>query len=297
MLVDLKIRPPLRGFVYLYEAERNPPVMRPHRHPELELNVICGGWITYLIGEERRTFPVGTVAWLYPMNEHQLISRSADARYFVAVFGKELLGEPRLDPIYEALPRSGAEEEEVLTAKLRFDDFDLLRRNLQNLAEGGGDPDVLNRELGFGAESDFTYRHAEPEVLNAGLSYLLAWAWRATLEGARHEAPVAVHASVRKAVRLLNEGQTGISVEQLARRCGASPSYLSRLFHKQVGIPLSRYRNSLRLSRFLELYGRGAERSMLEAALESGFGSYAQFYKVFSTEYGEGPSKLLHEGG
>lgn len=61
-------------------------------------------------------------------------------------------------------------------------------------------------------------------------------------------------------------------------------------------VSLSRYRNSLRLKRFWELYANGGSRSMLEASLEEGVGSYAQFFKVFTAEYGEGPSTLLKRG-
>ena len=40
------------------------------------------------------------------------------------------------------------------------------------------------------------------------------------------------------------------------------------------------------------LYGGGRRTTALAAALEAGFGSYAQFYRVFREETGRSPSAL-----
>ena len=56
---------------------------------------------------------------------------------------------------------------------------------------------------------------------------------------------------------------------------------ISRLFKAQIGISLTTFRNRCRVDRFLEIYGHGHRHTILEAALEAGFGSYAQFYRIF----------------
>ena len=70
-------------------------------------------------------------------------------------------------------------------------------------------------------------------------------------------------------------------LSQLAQSVGLTPEAVSRLFKNQTGINLSTFRNRCRLERFLALYGDGHTVTMLEAALAAGFGSYAQFYRVF----------------
>ena len=80
---------------------------------------------------------------------------------------------------------------------------------------------------------------------------------------------------------------------EIAKACGTSNSYLSRKFHQQIGVSLTRYRNSLRLSRFFEEYHRADQPTITEAVYAAGFGSYAQFYKVFSQVYGRGPRSCL----
>ncbi|HJP76441.1 MAG TPA: AraC family transcriptional regulator [Pseudonocardiaceae bacterium] len=76
----------------------------------------------------------------------------------------------------------------------------------------------------------------------------------------------------------------------LARTVGLSPGHLSRLFKAQTGVSLSRYRNQQRLHRFQLAYGNGDNITALSAALAAGFGSYAQFYRVFRQETGRTPS-------
>jgi AraC-like DNA-binding protein len=67
---------------------------------------------------------------------------------------------------------------------------------------------------------------------------------------------------------------------------------LSRIFKEQTGVSISRFRNQQRLQRFLRLYGKGRRTTALAAALEAGFGSYAQFYRVFREQTGRSPSAL-----
>ncbi len=92
-----------------------------------------------------------------------------------------------------------------------------------------------------------------------------------------------------KAIELLSEGEWEHDLSRLARRCNVSEAYLSRLFGRQIGVPLSRYRNSLRLSRFWIHYRKSGRKNLTEAAYAAGFGSYAQFYKIFAQTYGCGP--------
>jgi len=65
------------------------------------------------------------------------------------------------------------------------------------------------------------------------------------------------------------------------------------LFAAQVGVPLNRYKNSLRLARFWEHLRKPVQPTILQAVFEAGFGSYAQFYKVFFEAYSKGPRALI----
>jgi methylphosphotriester-DNA--protein-cysteine methyltransferase len=49
--------------------------------------------------------------------------------------------------------------------------------------------------------------------------------------------------------------------------------------HAELGVPLVEYRARMKLMRFVELVDSG--RSLTRAALDAGFGSYAQCHRVF----------------
>ena len=129
-------------------------------------------------------------------------------------------------------------------------------------------------------------------LLNAGLAYLLVSAWRAFLESEDHVAGVDVHPAVETVARLLRADPEAGGLDDLARTAGLSPSHLSRIFKAQTGVSITRFRNQRRLERFMTLYGDGRRTTALAAALEAGFGSYAQFHRVLRAETGQTPTTL-----
>ena len=48
MLEDLKLNKGYDGFLFFFLSMRNPPVLRPHHHRELELNLVVAGEVTYV---------------------------------------------------------------------------------------------------------------------------------------------------------------------------------------------------------------------------------------------------------
>jgi AraC-like DNA-binding protein len=293
MLADLKLGKKYDGLLYLAESARNVPKLDSHHHVELELNLVVRGWITYVVGERCFTFPARTLLWLFPEQEHQLVARSADAQFYVAVFKPSLIAKACHTPPYATLKRGNYQNGVVLNTHLAPDAFDLIRKTMDSLMQGSLDPDVLNREAGYGWLSNFSYQHGDPDGLNAGLRYLLLLCWRSQKMGKVRGDATALHPAVRRAIQLLSDGGSELNLGKLARAGGTSEAYLSRTFRKQIGVPLSRYRNSLRLSRFWDEFREPEQKTVAEAVYAAGFGSYAQFYKVFTQAYGEGPRACL----
>lgn len=298
MLENLKLGPRYDGFLFLAESARNPPVLKPHHHVELELNVVVRGTITYVVGGRRFTFGRRSLLWMFPAQEHQLVDRSDDAQNYVAVFTPGLIANAARGIGYEGLRRKQAEVVGVLSTVLEPATFDLIRRTMEVAVADGLDADVLNREAGFGVGSDFSFEHGDPDALNAALRHLLLLCWRCQRGRLATDGAVELHPAVRRALERLGDGACEDDLARLAAHCGVSGAYLSRVFARQVGVPLSRYRNSTRLGRFLELKRAAAGgRTLTELAYSAGFGSYAQFYKVFSQAYGRGPRGSLRPAG
>jgi methylphosphotriester-DNA--protein-cysteine methyltransferase len=293
MLENLRLSERYDGFIFLAESARNPPILKPHHHQELELNVVRRGEITYVVRGQRYRFGQRSLLWMYPAQEHQLVDRSDDAEYYVAVFKPQLIADACRSSQYEGLKRENFDDG-VLHTILEPESFDLMRKTMDAALEGSLDPDILNREGGFGVNSaDFRFEHGDPDALNAGLRYILLLCWRCQRAGKAVNHAVSLHPAVQRALTLLREPEGGESLARLARVCGVSEAYLSRIFARQVGVPLNRYRNSVRLARFWNVYHAPPQKTLTEAVYAAGFGSYAQFYKVFTQSYGRGPRASL----
>jgi transcriptional regulator GlxA family with amidase domain len=92
------------------------------------------------------------------------------------------------------------------------------------------------------------------------------------------------------------EREPQLTGEQLAERFRVSSGHLARTFKAEVGTSLVEYRNRLRLDRFFAAMQRG-QPSVLEAAIEAGFGSYAQFLRVHRQMTGLAPREYSSSGG
>ena len=101
--------------------------------------------------------------------------------------------------------------------------------------------------------------------------------------GSRAKLPADESSSTRRlataAAKMLAK-DAALSGTDIAARLGVSLGRLAHVFKAEIGVSMVEYRNRVRLNRFTMLLDKG-RRNLLEAALASGFGSYAQFHRVF----------------
>jgi AraC-like DNA-binding protein len=95
------------------------------------------------------------------------------------------------------------------------------------------------------------------------------------------------------------QGVTELLVRDPSLSCGAlasdlklSPRRLTQAFKREANTSIVEYRNEVRLTRFFERVDASAH-NLLEAALAAGFGSYAQFHRVFRARFGQSPREYL----
>jgi transcriptional regulator GlxA family with amidase domain len=86
-----------------------------------------------------------------------------------------------------------------------------------------------------------------------------------------------------------------LSAADLAADLRVSASRFARVFRSEMGVSLVGYRNQLRLERFMAI-ARSGSTNLREAALSAGFGSYAQFHRVFQALQGTSPRAYLGTG-
>jgi AraC-like DNA-binding protein len=267
MIDDLGIRTALDGRAVRHRIGDVRP--RAHRHSELEVNLIVRGTSSYLLGDRRYALTPGTLTWLFPGQDHVLVDESSEHELWWAVFRPALVA--RVATTWDARPL--LEEDPVGQFSRRLDSGRVRRL-------GALFHEVRAAETG------------DDVLVNTGLAYLLSFAWRAFLDSDDVVQGVDLHPAVETVARILRADPDAGDLAALARAARLSSSHLSRIFKAQTGVSISRFRNQQRLQRFLRLYGNGRRTTALAAALEAGFGSYAQFHRFFRQQTGRSPSAL-----
>jgi len=261
----LEITPGAEGFAVVLELSRYHP--RTHHHDELEMNLVLTGKGNYLVGNRRAPLMAGSMIWLFPRQEHVLIDWSHDFSMWVIVFRSSLVARHTSYGARQLLrsPDPG----DILCRQIRPRRVDVLDHIFQSAVEAKQDLEFVNTTLGYG----------------------LVESWRTYLFSGEGIPRVDVHPAVAKAARAIANATSSFSLNRLAREAGLSAARLSRLFKQQTGISLTGFQQQRRLERFLRLYRTGARYSLTEAALMAGFGSYAQFHRVFRRLMDQSPAR------
>lgn len=133
-------------------------------------------------------------------------------------------------------------------------------------------------------------RQARAAILCSMLGEILAPAPRRSVRSAPPSARVPERL-VAASVAMLDE-DPALAGKELAAALNVRLPYLTAVFKIFMGMSLTDYRNQLRLHRFQALLERGA-RSLRGAARRAGFGSYAQFHRVFRARMRTSPREYL----
>lgn len=128
----------------------------------------------------------------------------------------------------------------------------------------------------------------DPAWMNWAMPWAFARMWLAFRAAAERPQRV-LHPTIAHARSLIHDEPDVWGRDDLARECGLSSAHFSRLFTEQVGMPLTDYRNQLRLAAALDLL-RDTTDDVLTVALRAGFGSYPQFHRIFVKELGTTPA-------
>lgn len=106
--------------------------------------------------------------------------------------------------------------------------------------------------------------------------------------------PHARHPIVKAVLNRLAR-EPSLSCTELAEELKLSSSWLARTFKREMKRSIVEYRNDLRIAAFLEKLNQSGG-NLREAARAAGFGSYAQFHRVFRARYGRSASAYLRAG-
>jgi AraC-like DNA-binding protein len=252
------------GWVRPYVWEHSPRLHPIHRHDELELNLVVRGTGRYLLDDRRYDLGPDSLVWLFPDQEHILIDQSRDFRMWILVISPRALRRHcGVEPYRFLLELNPAGH---FCRRLAEADARRLRPLLEDL-------DLRDDDA----------------RLNPGLAWATLSAWRMYQRAPDTLSGVRLHAAVERAANLI-AADVDADLTAVARRSGLSHSRLSHLFRAQTGHTLASWRNRQRLERFFA-HAAGGRKTLLAAALDAGFGSYAQFHRVFRQLTGVSPAR------
>lgn len=246
-----------------------------HWHEELELNLVLWGQAQYQIGPSTIELQRGSLLLLEPGQRHTLLAVSDDLAMWVASF------------------RPSAVRDAEGLAGIRFGECSVAGSVRRLLPARLLELSALHARM---SSCDDTRQ------LNLAARQLLArvlGAWQehrgnCEASGASGGLPSApLHAAVARARMLIRAPDSAPSLSSLSRHCGLGAERLSRVFKEQMGLSIVQFRNHFRVQHFIGQFGRGEGPTMLGAALECGFGSYAQFHRAFHQVTGYAPSEHL----
>ncbi|GDY11130.1 hypothetical protein LBMAG53_00070 [Planctomycetota bacterium] len=259
---DLALPSGRDGWVATYRWTGKP--YRRHRHDELELNLAVSGTAVYELDQRRYDLGPGSLIWLFPGQDHQLVSASADCTLWIAVFRSACVRRCAVGP-----------EDQVLLQA------DPPGHHCRRLASDDA------RDLTHHLRAVRSVQH-DAAALNLGLAFLVRAAWLMFRRAPVQAVADALHPAVAAAVRLIAE-RPERGGDELAARVGLSRTALSRLFHRELGETIVAYRQRLRVEAFLDQPEGKPEGDLMKAALAAGFGSYAQFHRSVRRVTGVSP--------
>jgi AraC-like DNA-binding protein len=269
MKEKLTIPPGLQGELWIYNqdlflGDMYQPFL--HRHDELELNLVTRGRGTYLINSRKVEVLPNALVWLFPHQEHLLFDKSLDFEMWILVIRPDYLRTICTDP-----------ESLVLLEVNPEGDFSRSLKNHQA------------QKLNSFCRETYTLKD-RLSLFNISLGYILLFAWTEYQTASDSGLEKNITPVIDRVTRMILEGKGADDLPALAQAVNLSPGSLSRMFKRQMGISLTAFRNRCRLEEFMDLYAEGKSRTMIDAALEAGFGSYPQFYRVFKQIMGVSPA-------
>jgi AraC-like DNA-binding protein len=132
-------------------------------------------------------------------------------------------------------------------------------------------------------------------MLRVKLTEAILVLYRARCASAPAEGPVAFR--LEEVQRFLQERYAdALTLPGIAARFGFNPSYFSRMFHRQAGVPLVEYINGVRIRRSCLLLKRTGL-GVLEIALSVGYNNLSHFNRYFRRLVGMSPREYRTRDG
>ena len=233
-----------------------------HSHNMYELLYFVGGDATHVIEDRKYKLKRGDLVLIRPSKYHfiQIDSECDYERYDILFSGKtkNLEGLKMLDDVPEII----------------------------NLVDYSMATDIIRK-------TDFYFKNFSGEDFEKILTSLLCelfYLLSVTPATEKTDAPKVTSSTISKALSYINDNLTTLTdIDEVAKSCFVSESYLFRLFKKELKQTPAKYISTKRLLLAERLISEGQKPT--EVYEKCGFGDYTTFYRNYRSFFGRAPSK------
>ncbi|MCI0743907.1 MAG: helix-turn-helix domain-containing protein [Verrucomicrobia subdivision 3 bacterium] len=269
-------RPDLAPYGFTCELWKAAVMRRPDRHDEIELNLLLGGSLTYLLGGTRVTVQERRLGAFWAAMPHQIIGSEKSPEYFVITLPLAWVLQCQLPSKFIDRLLSGYFISETEGDRSRFElDFALCRQWEHDLKGRNRQPspatalELQARLLRFAAAVPDTTAARQPVRNIRGATSAMKAEQMASYIARHYREP--------------------LSINDIARETHLHPNYAMTLFKRTFHTTLSDYLTRYRIAQAQRLLATTDEK-VIDVALESGFRTPSRFYEAFQRACGCSPS-------
>jgi AraC-like DNA-binding protein len=273
-------RPDFAPYGFTCELWRPSPMPRPDRHNEIEINLLRGGSVTYLLGGRKVCIPARQLSAFWAAVPHQIISYENTTQYFVATLPLAWFLQCKLpDTMVQALLQGEVIAE--TQPERAGSDLELLSHWAQDLLRPG---ENLKKAV---------LLELEARLLRLAINAPSSEAHNTTRR--RRALSRAGLSKVEQMACVIAQRYTqALTVEDIGRYVDLHPNYAMSLFKKTFGVTLVDYVTKHRVSHAQRLLAT-TDAKIVDVALSSGFGSTSRFNAAFLEECGCSPRQYRQQ--
>ena len=234
---------------------------RMHFHSNIELILVLDGELEVWINNHCRTLHAGeiSVAWSYDAHGYRTPSHSVSLSFIVP-------------------PRYYSEFLPLLNSRHTNDPF------LSN-------PQLFEKIHSWVRSA----KSCDDELTKKGFVYIILGTVLKSIRFENNENQTSPLLPSEALLYLNEHFREDITLNTVARDLGYHPNYLSNMFRNTLHIGFKQYLTLLRLREAVILM-QGGDKSITDAAYESGFQSIRTFYRVFRAEFNCSPLEFIAKG-
>lgn len=234
-----------------------------HRHPEVELNYLPEGSMTYLVGGQRLKVDTGRLAVFWGACPHQVIAVEGSAPFYWFTIPFAWVLQWRLPEVFM---------EALLQGDFLIDPA--------TGASTAGDAGACARWFADIRSGNASQLRAAQLEMEARLNRLAHDLSKPEASGKKRAAWIATDPVSRMTEFIARHYTEAITVAEITKPTGLHPNYAMGLFRATCGMSILDYLIQHRIFHARRLLV-ATDMKIIDVAMESGFGSLSRFYEAF----------------